>query len=126
MFATPRDFGAVYGGRAAWDGAELPLIDPRLLATLIGFVEQRSARAGSAECLILSELHLGRFDPKRLQEVRAALIGSFPSERHHPVSNRERLQLLRRLTAPLIRRGANVAACLLAAFMLGLVSGLIA
>ncbi len=55
------------------DGAELPLLDPRLLAALTTSPSKRHARTQSGEFLILSESDLAQFDPRRVNEVRAAL-----------------------------------------------------
>jgi len=57
------------------DGAELPLLDPRLLAALTKSPSNRHGRTASGEYLILSESDLARFDPRRVNEVRAALSG---------------------------------------------------
>lgn len=55
------------------DGAELPLLDPRLLAALTTSPSKRHTHTASGEYLILSEYDLAQFDPRRVNEVRAAL-----------------------------------------------------
>ena len=53
----------------------MPLLDPRLLAALTTSPSNRRTRTESGEYLILSESGLAQFDPRRVNEVRAALSG---------------------------------------------------
>lgn len=110
------------------DGAELPLLDPRLLAALTTSPSNRHTRTASGEYLILSEADLAQFDPRRVNEVRAALSGwstiTGPERDIRPES-------VARLPLGLIgerwaRRGTAVGATAGLAFAFGLLASLLA
>ncbi len=111
-----------------WDGAELPLLDPRLLATLTTSVEQRRTRTTAGQCLLLSEGDLAEFDPRRVFELRAALVGLSAPVRPVPVihSNGRAPQSVPSLVRQLVRRGAIAGATVALGFGLGIIAGLIA
>ena len=64
-------------GILAGDGAELPLLRPRVLAQLSREPKERRTSNSEGDCLILSDDGLDRFDTQRLAEVRGALSGQF-------------------------------------------------
>jgi hypothetical protein len=109
------------------DGAELPLLDPRLLATLTTSVEQRRTQTTAGQCLLLSEGDLGEFDPRRVFELRAALVGLSAPVRPVPLvhSHGRRPVPLQTLVTQLVRRGAIAGATFALAFGLGIVAGFI-
>ncbi len=113
--------------RPLWDGAELPLLDPRLLATLTTSVEQRRTRTTAGQCLLLSEGDLGEFDPRRVFELRAALVGLNAPVRPVPVihANGRPPVAVRSLVRLLVRRGAIAWATIALAFGLGTIAGFI-
>ena len=110
-----------------WDGAELPLLDPRLLATLTTSVGQRRTRTTAGQCLLLSERDLEEFDPRRVFELRAALVGLSAPVRPVPAihSNGRAPVPVQALVRLLVRRGAIVGATIALAFGLGIIAGLI-
>ena len=70
------------------DGAELPLVHPRLLAQLSRGQKERRTTNSEGDCLILSDDELGKFDAERVAEVRDALSGEF---RVDPLGRGDRL-----------------------------------
>ena len=59
------------------DGADLPLLHPRILGQLSNSSDDRRAHSSEGDCLILSDDELERFDADRIGEVRQALSGEF-------------------------------------------------
>ncbi len=55
------------------DGADLPLLHPRVLGQLTNPGEGRRAHSSEGDCLILSDEELELFDIDRIDEVRHAL-----------------------------------------------------
>ncbi len=112
------------------DGAELPLLDPRLLATLTTSPSERHARTASGEYLILSEYDLAQFDPQRVNEVRAALSG-WSTVTLPPLELETRPEGVARLTLGRIgerlgRCGTAVVVTAAPAFAFGLLASLLA
>ncbi len=109
------------------DGAELPLLDPRLLAALTTSPSDRHLRTPSGEYLILSEADLAQFDPRRVNEVRAALSGwstvSRPELDTRPEGITQSVGLIGERWA---RRGTAVGVTAALAFACGLLASLLA
>ena len=116
-YTTPR--------RPLSDGAELPLLDPRLLTTLTTSAEQRRMRTTTGQCLLLSEGDLGEFDPRRVFELRAALVGLSAPVRPVPVvhSHGRPPVPLQTIVTQLVRRGAIAGATFALSFGLGIIAG---
>lgn len=83
------------------DGAELPLLHPRLLSQLSHGEDGRRAGTPEGECLILSEDGLSSFDAGDVREVRDALSAERPTPAWPPVNGitRRRLRWQRILLA---------------------------
>ncbi len=81
-------------GAQPGDGAELPLLHPRLLPQLSHREEEGRTPTSEGECLILSENELGAFDADRVDEVRRALSAEVPATARPPGS-----RITRRLTS---------------------------
>lgn len=60
------------------DGADLPLLHPRLLAQLSQSHGERRPRSAEGSCVILSDGGLERFDAHRVDEVRKGLSNEVP------------------------------------------------
>jgi hypothetical protein len=60
------------------DGAELPLLHPRLLAQLSQGHRERRPQNVAEDCLILSAGGLERFDSHRVDEMRKGLSAEVP------------------------------------------------
>ena len=112
------------------DGAELPLLDPRLLAALTTSPGKRHTRTASGEYLILSEYDLAQFDPRRVNEVRAALsrwstVPSPPLQFETRSEGIARLPL-GRVAERWVRCGTAAGVTAVVAFAVGLLASLLA
>ena len=83
------------------DGAELPLLHPRLLAQLSNGEAGRRTRTPEGDCLILSEDGLSSFDAGSVSEIRDTLSAGRPTPAWPPVNGitRRRLRWKRILLA---------------------------
>ena len=83
------------------DGAELPLLHPRLLPQLSKAEDGRRTCTPEGDCLILSEDGLSSFDVGKVSEVRYALSAGRPTPAWPPVNGitRRRLRWKRMLLA---------------------------
>lgn len=83
------------------DGAELPLLHPRLLAQLSNGADGRRTCVPEGDCLILSEDGLSSFDAGNVREVRDALSAGRATPAWPPESGvtRRRLRWKRMLLA---------------------------
>ncbi len=106
----------------------MPLLDPRLLAALTTSASNRHTRTPSGEYLFLSEPDLARFDPRRVNEVRAALSGWSTVTRPELETRPEGIARLPlgRIGERWARRGTAVGATAALAFALGLLASLLA
>ena len=72
------------------DGADLPLLHPRLLGQLVNPSEGRRSYSAEGDCLILSDDELELFDTNRVDEVRHALSAEHAFSEWHGGAGIER------------------------------------
>ncbi len=78
MSRARRRIAATPSREESGDGAELPLLHPRLLAQLSHGHRERRPQSAEGDCLILSDGGLESFDSHRVDEVRDGLSTEYP------------------------------------------------